>query len=181
MLRVGSYYHSDDVFSLLAWLFMVICLVIATLANPLLYQVSAVIVGEVPPPPSMEDLEEKMITLRRWNVAAQTLFWTSLYCVKLAFLFFYRLLIANDAKYKRVWLGGVVYVVVCYGLCLVGVFGQCGDVRNLFKMGELTILSDFLEWHPSYVFVVLTKTNCVCVMHYKRSVPRRMSLHLHPR
>jgi len=154
MLRAGSY-HSDDVFSFLAWLFMVVCLVIATLANPLLYQVSAVIVGEVPP---MEDIEEKMITLRRWNVAAQTMFWTSLYCVKLAFLFFYRLLIASDAKYKRVWLGGVVYVVVCYGLCLVGVFGQCGDARNLFKLGELTTLSVFLA-------VLITGIHPICLLY----------------
>ncbi|KUI73313.1 hypothetical protein VM1G_11916 [Cytospora mali] len=43
-------FHLDDLFSFLAYVLLVITMILATIANPLTYEVSAIIVGESPMP-----------------------------------------------------------------------------------------------------------------------------------
>ena len=129
-------YHADDLCTALAWLLMIVALIIATVSNPLSYQFTSILVGEAPAP-SPEEWEDMAIRLRRWSVSAQTLFWTSIYLVKLSFMFLYRLITASVYEHRRVWLVAMVYIAMSYGICLIGVFGQCGDARNLFSYGEL--------------------------------------------
>lgn len=128
-------FHADDLFNALSWFFMVVCMICATIELPLSYRFSSIIIGATPMP-SSEELERLTITSRKWNVANQTFFWTSLFCVKLSFMFLYRMVLGNKAKYNVAWYTSVVYIVVSYGLCLIGVFGQCGDAKNLFSYGK---------------------------------------------
>ncbi|KAI0843505.1 hypothetical protein F5Y06DRAFT_302657 [Hypoxylon sp. FL0890] len=128
-------FHLDDMFGALAWLLMIICMILSTLEAPLSYRFTSILIGESPTP-SIAELKDMTITLRRWNVPCQMLFWTSLFCVKFSFMFLYRMIFDGHGLYNRVWLGGMVYIVLCYGICLIGVFGQCGDARNLFSYEE---------------------------------------------
>lgn len=127
-------FHLDDLFSFLAYALLVIAMILATIANPLNYQVSAVFVGEAPMP-AAADYAALVIRLRRWNVAGQMLFWTALYCVKLSFMFLYKYVLGTiRPNLVRIWFFALVYIVCCYGICLIGVFGQCGDARNLWSI-----------------------------------------------
>ncbi|KAI1136547.1 hypothetical protein F5Y05DRAFT_414807 [Hypoxylon sp. FL0543] len=128
-------FHLDDMFGALAWLLMIICMICSTLEAPLSYRFSSILIGESPTPP-MDELKDITITLRRWNVASQMLFWTSLFCVKFSFMFLYRMVFGGRGRYSRAWLAAMVYIVLCYGICLIGVFAQCGDSRNLFSYEE---------------------------------------------
>ncbi|KAI1418057.1 hypothetical protein F5Y13DRAFT_184571 [Hypoxylon sp. FL1857] len=125
-------FHLDDMFGALAWFLMIVCMICSTIELPLSYRYSSILIGEAPAPPVAE-FADMTITLRRWNVASQMLFWTSLFCVKFSFMFLYRLIFGGRGNYNRIWLGAMVYIVICYGLCLIGVYGQCGDARNLFS------------------------------------------------
>ncbi|KAK4210214.1 putative cfem domain-containing protein [Rhypophila decipiens] len=127
-------FYLDDVFAILAWLSMLGVIVIATAFNELNYRFTSILVGEAPMPTSPNEFPEMVIQVRKWGVSAQTLFWTSIFCVKLSFMLLYRLVVFSlqGEGHKRLWLVSLVYIMVCYGICLIGVFGQCGDVKNLF-------------------------------------------------
>ncbi|KAI1768392.1 hypothetical protein GGR53DRAFT_477971 [Hypoxylon sp. FL1150] len=126
-------FHLDDAFSALAWFLLLVSMICATIETPLIYQFSSILIGETPAPPE-EDVANLVITLRTWNVAVETLFWTSLFAVKFSFMFLYRVVLRIDSggKHRAAWFIALVYIVLCYGICLIGVYGQCGDVRNLF-------------------------------------------------
>ncbi|KAI2465742.1 hypothetical protein F4781DRAFT_408115 [Annulohypoxylon bovei var. microspora] len=143
-------FHLDDMFGALAWVFMIICMICSTLEAPLSYRYSSILVGETPTPP-LDEFANMTVTLRKWNLASQVLFWSSLYCVKISFMFLYRIAFGAHAKYHRAWLVGMVYIVLCYGICLIGVFGQCGDARNLFSYEQcatpyVTLLISRVIW-----------------------------------
>ncbi|KAI1275358.1 hypothetical protein F5Y07DRAFT_369817 [Xylaria sp. FL0933] len=148
-------FHTDDVFSALAWFFMTVAIILATVALPLNYKSSSIVVGETPTPPAAE-LADITITLRKWDIACETFFWTGLYCVKLSFVFLYRLVFGNHRQYRLVWTLVTVYIVLSYGICLIGVYGQCGSARYLFSYAQcmtpyVTALDLKLVW-VDYVF-----------------------------
>lgn len=147
-------FHLDDVFSGLSWLLMIIAMVLATLETPLSYRFSAVLVGEAAPP-SPAELATMTVDLRRWNVAVQTLFWTSLYCVKFSFMFLYRTVLGARSGIQTTWLAALVYIILTYGVCLIGVFGQCGAARNLFTYGKISSLTLLLIVTPPILGIVL--------------------------
>ncbi|GAP83967.1 putative integral membrane protein [Rosellinia necatrix] len=128
-------FHLDDLFAAIAWLLTTIAISLATVITPPNYEYGAIIVGEIPTPPPAE-LAQIAITLRRWNLPSQVFFWTALYCVKLSFMFLYRVIFNSHREYRYVWLAATTYIVLSYGISLIGVFGQCGDVRNLLKYEE---------------------------------------------
>jgi hypothetical protein len=132
--------HLDDIFSGVSWLFMIVCMICATVQMPLSYRFTSIIVGETPMP-SMEEIIDLTITSRRWSVASQMCFWTSLFCVKLSFMFLYKLVLGHYRKYTIAWYIGLLYIVIAYGICLIGVFGQCGDAKNLFTYGKISAWS----------------------------------------
>ncbi|KAI0803805.1 hypothetical protein GGR55DRAFT_682219 [Xylaria sp. FL0064] len=150
-------FHTDDVFSALAWFFMTVAIILATIVNPLNYKSSSILVGETPTP-SAAELANITITLRKWNVAGQTLFWTGLFCVKLSFMFLYRLVFGHHRQYRLVWKLVTVYIILSYGICLIGVYGQCGSARYLFSYEQcmtpyVAALDQKLIW-VDYVFNV---------------------------
>ncbi|KAI1371320.1 hypothetical protein F4677DRAFT_316014 [Hypoxylon crocopeplum] len=124
-------FHLDDLFGFLAWALMIACMIISSIEVPISYRYSSIIIGESPMP-SLDEFADMTITIRKYNVASSTLFWTSLYCVKVSFMLLYRVVLGISGMYKGAWLGCMIYIVLCYGTCLIGVFGQCGDSRNLF-------------------------------------------------
>ncbi|KAI0443875.1 hypothetical protein F4803DRAFT_573979 [Xylaria telfairii] len=128
-------FHLDDAFSAAAWLFMIIAIILATVATPLNYEFGSILVGESPTP-SPATLARIAIALRKLNIPAEFLFWTALHCVKLSFMFLYRLVFGSRHEYRHSWTIAVIYIIVSYGVCLAGVFGQCGNVRNLFSYEE---------------------------------------------
>ncbi|KAI1427948.1 hypothetical protein F5Y12DRAFT_711579 [Xylaria sp. FL1777] len=127
-------FHLDDLFSSLAWLFLLVSVISSTIQNDTNYHYSAILVGEAPmlSPTAMADLA---VSLKKWNVIVTSLFWTSLFCVKLSFMFLYRAALRYGATAKQnvIWSAALIYILISYGICLIGVFGQCGDVRNLFN------------------------------------------------
>lgn len=123
----------DDLFSFLAYTLLVIAMILATVSNPLNYDVAAITVGESPMP-DVSKYDDMLIRLRKWNVAGQSLFWTALYCVKLSFMFLYKFVLGSNGKLTRFWYAAVVYIVCCYGICLIGVYGQCGNARYLWTI-----------------------------------------------
>ncbi|KAI1125911.1 hypothetical protein F5Y10DRAFT_279206 [Nemania abortiva] len=125
-------FHLDDVFGAVAWFVTTVAIILATIANPLNYKSGAIVVGEIPKPP-LPELIDITITLRKWNVADQVLFWIGLYSSKLSFLFLYRVIFGSHSAYRYTWFAALTYVVLSFGICLIGVFGQCGDVHNLFS------------------------------------------------
>lgn len=128
-------FHLDDLFGAVAWLLTTVAIILATIVNPLNYKSGAIVVGDAPTPP-LDELAHIMVTLRRWNIACEVLFWTGLYCIKLSFMFLYRLIFGNHHEYRRPWFAITIYIVISYAICLIGVFGQCGDSRNLFSYGK---------------------------------------------
>lgn len=127
-------FHLDDLFSFLAYGLLLIAMILATIANSLNHQVSEILVGEAPMP-AMADYAALVIRLRKWNVANEMLFRTALYCVKLSFMFLSKYVLGTiRPNLVRTWYLAVVYTVCCYGICLIGVFGQCGDARNLWSV-----------------------------------------------
>ncbi|KAI0459924.1 hypothetical protein F5B21DRAFT_202865 [Xylaria acuta] len=125
-------FHLDDVFSTAAWLFMTIAIILATVATPLNYEFGSILVGETPTP-SPAELARIAIALRKLNIPAEFLFWTALHCVKLSFMFLYRLVFGSRREYRYTWALATTYIILSYGVCLIGVFGQCGSARNLFS------------------------------------------------
>lgn len=142
-------FHLDDVFSALSWFFMMAAVVVATLETPLSYRFSAILIGEAPMPSSLDEVADLTVSLRRWNVAVQTLFWSSLYCVKFSFMFLYKTVLGSRHELNRAWAAALVYIILTYGICLIGVFGQCGPARNLFTYGW------FRHFMSSYYYVYL--------------------------
>ncbi|KAI1171829.1 hypothetical protein F4777DRAFT_564153 [Nemania sp. FL0916] len=130
-------FHLDDFFSAVAWFVMVLAIIVATLPNPINYKSGAIIVGEVPTPP-LPELIDITITLRKWNLAGELFFWIGLYCAKLSFLFLYRVVFGPNGRYRIAWIVVTTYIVLSFGICLIGVFGECGDVRNLFSYDVCT-------------------------------------------
>lgn len=128
-------FHLDDVFAAIAWLLTTLAITLATIANPLNYKSGAITVGEAPTPP-LPELIDITITLRKWNFAGQILFWTGLYCAKLSFVFLYRVIFGSHNKYRYAWFAVVTYIILSFGICLIGVFGQCGKIQNLFSYGK---------------------------------------------
>ncbi|KAK9418795.1 hypothetical protein SUNI508_07815 [Seiridium unicorne] len=128
-------FNSDDAFGALSWFFMLVCMICATVELPLSYHFTSIIIGETPMP-SPDELADLTITSRRWTVADQTFFWTSLFCVKFSFMFLYKMVLGSHSKYRTAWYFGIAYITASYGICLIGVFGQCGDAQNLFKYEE---------------------------------------------
>lgn len=129
-------------FGAISWLLMMLVMIIATVELPLSYQYSSILIGESPAPPESE-LENMAIRLRKWDVASETCFWTSLFCVKLSFMFLYKIAFCPRNKYNRVWSWSLIYIVLCYGTCLIGVYGQCGDAINLFSYGSFNCTNLF--------------------------------------
>ncbi|KAI0397602.1 hypothetical protein F5Y17DRAFT_350038 [Xylariaceae sp. FL0594] len=170
-------FHLDDIFSSLAWLLMTIAIILATVSNPLNYQSSSILVGERPQP-SPDELREITITLRKWNVAGQTLFWTSLYCVKVSFMFLYRIAFGTGHGNRRAWSIVVVYIILSYGVCLIGVFGQCGDVRNLFSYEQcLTPYVASLDAKLIWVDLFFNVTTDLAVICLPLPVIWRLNMH----
>lgn len=128
-------FHLDDLFSFSAYILLVITMILATIANPLNYEVSAITVGESPMP-DLSTYEELIIRLRKWNVAGQMLFWTALYCVKLSFMFLYKYVLGSNSRLIRFWYAALAYIICCYGICLIGVFGQCGNASYLWTIQQ---------------------------------------------
>ncbi|KAI2618343.1 hypothetical protein GGR54DRAFT_605112 [Hypoxylon sp. NC1633] len=124
-------FHLDDIFGFLAWALMIACMIVSSVEAPLSYHYSSIFIGESPMPPP-DDFAFMTITIRKFNVASSMLFWTSLFCVKMSFMLLYRMVLGVSGLYKGAWLGCMIYIVLCYGTCLIGVFGQCGDSSNLF-------------------------------------------------
>ncbi|KAI1456091.1 hypothetical protein F4805DRAFT_468321 [Annulohypoxylon moriforme] len=106
-------FHLDDAFSALAWFLLLVSMICATVENPLTYQFSSILIGETPAPPE-DDVADMAITF--------------------AFMFLYRVVLRTGSrgKHRAVWVSALVYIILCYGICLIGVYGQCGDARNLF-------------------------------------------------
>ncbi|TGJ78468.1 hypothetical protein E0Z10_g10294 [Xylaria hypoxylon] len=159
-------FHADDLFGALAWFFMIVTIILATVSNPLSYKSSSILVGESPMPPPAE-LVDITITLRKWNVAGQTLFWTRLYCVKLSFMFLYRMVFGRQRNHRLVWTLVLVYIILTYGICLISVFSQCGDVRHLFQYEEcmtpyVASLDSKLVW-VDYFFNVTSDLTLVII------------------
>lgn len=129
-------FHLDDVFCVTSHTLLLAIIILATVANPLNYRFSAIIVGESPmPEPAV--FADMTVTPRKWNVSAQALFWTALYCVKLSFMFLYRTVLGSSSgKRTKGWWVVLAFVVICYGICISGVWSQCGDAKNLFKFAE---------------------------------------------
>lgn len=125
-------FHLDDLFSAVAWLVTTVAIILATIANPLNYRYGAILVGEAPEPP-LDELIDITLTLRKWNFAGELLFWVGLYSSKLSFLFLYRVIFGSHSEYRYAWFAVTTYVVLSFGICLIGVFGECGDVHNLFS------------------------------------------------
>ncbi|KAI1182704.1 hypothetical protein F5B17DRAFT_435357 [Nemania serpens] len=125
-------FHLDDFFSAVAWLVTTVAIILATVANPLNYRSGAIVVGEAPMPP-LDELIDITLTLRKWNFAGELLFWVGLYCSKLSFLFLYKVIFGSHSEYRYAWLAATTYIVLSFGICLIGVFGECGDARNLFS------------------------------------------------
>ncbi|KAI1297089.1 hypothetical protein F5Y03DRAFT_370032, partial [Xylaria venustula] len=65
--------HVENVFSTFALFFMIIAIILATVANLLNYKLSSILVSESPSP-SEAELANIIVTLRKWNVTDQTLF-----------------------------------------------------------------------------------------------------------
>lgn len=126
-------FHLDNLFSFLVYTLLVVAMILATVSNSLSYDVSVIIVGESPMPETSK-YEDMVIRLRRWNVAGQMLFWTALYCVKLFFMFLYKFVLGSTCKLTTIWYAALVYIAGCYGICLIGVFGQCGNVHYLWTV-----------------------------------------------
>ncbi|KAJ4420982.1 hypothetical protein N0V82_004024 [Gnomoniopsis sp. IMI 355080] len=63
-------FHLDDLFSILAYVLMLAAMIAATLATPLSYQFSAIIVGSSPMPDPVK-FADMTITLRKWNFAGR--------------------------------------------------------------------------------------------------------------
>ncbi|KAI0108148.1 hypothetical protein F4814DRAFT_441708 [Daldinia grandis] len=151
-------FHLDDMFGAISWFLMTITMIIATIELPHSYQYSSILIGESPAPPESE-LANMAIRLRRWDLAAETCFWTSLLSVKLSFMFLYKAVFCpHEKKFNRVWLWGLIYIVLCYGICLIGVFGQCGDATNLFSYDQcrtpyVALLNSRIVW-VGYFFSV---------------------------
>ncbi|KAI0849248.1 hypothetical protein F5Y00DRAFT_261718 [Daldinia vernicosa] len=125
-------FHLDDIFAAVSWLLMILVVIIATVQLPLSYQYASILTGESPAPPESE-LADMAIRLRKWDIPSATFFWTSLFCVKLSLMFLYKIVFCSHNKFNRVWLWSLIYIVLCYGICLACVYVQCGGANNLFS------------------------------------------------
>ncbi|OTB15148.1 hypothetical protein K445DRAFT_12427 [Daldinia sp. EC12] len=145
----------DDLSGVSSWVFMTIAVIIATVELPLSYKYTSILIGESPAPPESE-LTNIAIKLRKLDVASQTFFWTSLFCVKSSFMFLYKIVFGRHDKYNRVWLWAMVYIVLCYGICLVGVYGQCGEANHLssYVPGAIYFTTSFEANWVDYFFNV---------------------------
>lgn len=129
--------------------------------------------------PATADYAALIIRLRKWNVADQMLFWTALYCVKLSFMFLYKYVLGSiRPNVVKTWYLALVYIVCCYGICLIGVFGQCGDARNLWSVegcstSYVTALDQKIIWIDFFFNVssdligMFSQSSC----HYHPSFP----------
>lgn len=167
-------FHADDVFSALAWFSMLVAIILATVSNPLNYKSSSILVGETPKP-SEEELANITITLRKWNVAAETFFWIGLYCVKLSFMFLYRLIFP---QYRIVWTLITVYIILSFGACLIGVYGQCGSASHLFSYDQCrTPYVAALDGKLIWVDFVLNVTTDLALFIFPLPMIWRLNMH----
>ncbi|KAI0169215.1 hypothetical protein GGR52DRAFT_554218 [Hypoxylon sp. FL1284] len=125
-------FHLDDLFGFLSWALMIACMIVSSIEVPISYRFSSIQIKESPKPPE-DEFEAMKITVAKFNTSSATLFWTSLYCVKISFMLLYKMVLGVNGTYRRAWMACLVYIVLCYATCLIGVFAECGPVRNLFN------------------------------------------------
>ncbi|KAH9904399.1 hypothetical protein F4778DRAFT_780367 [Xylariomycetidae sp. FL2044] len=129
-------FHLDDLFSGLAWFFLIVNVIIVTVFTPISYRFTSVLIGERPMP-SPEEFADLAYQFRRWIVSAQVLFWLAIYCVKLSFLLLYKTTLGASKKYNLAWKAALAYILVSFGLCLANVLAWCGgDAGDLLSVAQ---------------------------------------------
>lgn len=134
----------EEIFAILAWAFMVaICATIISITRTS-FKAAAVTAGyEAPYSGWPQDTYKVSVAIFVTGI----LFWSCLWCVKMALLLQCKRLIERQPIYTVIWWCIVVFVGLSYIACYIPSFFVCSDIRNLFNNGERS-LSIFL--HPLF-------------------------------
>ncbi|GME49708.1 hypothetical protein K490DRAFT_71845 [Neofusicoccum parvum] len=115
--------YLDDAWVFAAWLMALASTITWQCLAPNLYLSNAVTSGKLFPPPP--DFVSKSETFLRGSVAIIFLFYTSLWCVKLSFLFFFRRLYMNMGRLMRIWWAFVIFAIATWAVCIGTIEYDC--------------------------------------------------------
>ena len=116
----------DDAVHLLGLLFLLAQISIVTAAASMMYDLDEYDVNPT---------GEQITLLFHLDVAGLVMTWSCVYAVKAAFLLLYRRIFHISKAFTRVWWITSIYVLVTFGVLLVGSLTQCGSAPELGDLG----------------------------------------------
>lgn len=122
--RIKSFHRLfwDDCLVLMAWLMILANAIVWHYTKDGLYLLLSVQSGRQLPP---QDFGPKVEEYLHHSIAILVLFYSSLWCVKLSFLIFFRGLGPNVQRQKRIWWSILALVVASYFLVLGTIQWHC--------------------------------------------------------
>ncbi|KAL9637287.1 MAG: hypothetical protein Q9204_001935 [Flavoplaca sp. TL-2023a] len=118
----GKFYY-DDLAHFVAWILMIGCC--ATFQDT--YPSAQKIIGVADPP------LDAIVAFRKHQFALTTLFVLSLWFVKFAFMFLYRLLFWASPMFQKLWWGVMISLLITVWVPLAGVLTGCGHPSDVFN------------------------------------------------
>lgn len=150
-LRIIKGFYWDDFFAMFSLVLLIPFAALNTISAPYSYEFAAMSEGTAPMLPP-DQVSAIILKLEKYGFAAEAFFWTTLFLVKLSLLCLYRELLKGVGHSMKIWWASFVFVIISYGICIVGWLAQCGRIRDDFNPGmskciprASTSLTDFVN------------------------------------
>lgn len=101
-------------------------------AMPTLYNATAVEAGTMKPYPS---LASDLVVMLKLFFVVQTVFFLSLWAVKLSLMFMYRKLTKGIPHFEKIWWAILGFMMITYGGFVVSEFTSCSSLHAWFTAG----------------------------------------------
>lgn len=130
--RVKRQISVDDVFVFLALIILICMAILYVLVTPIMFDLDAISAGRQEPQP---DLAARAAFYLKCQFAIIVMFWTTLWAVKLAILFFYKNLFNTLPKQMTLWWAVLFIVILFYLGCWGSQLASCAPIEGYFVLG----------------------------------------------
>ena len=120
--HVRRSFYWDDLAHLWGWILMIACCAVFQDT----FGIAESTVGNPKPPP------DAVVAFRKHQEALTMLFIFSLWAVKVAFMFLYRLLFWASPVFQRLWWGVMVVLLITVWVPIAGNLTSCGPVSKIY-------------------------------------------------
>ena len=135
--RVKRHISIDDVFVFVAVIILICMAILYALVTRIMFDLDAVAAGKATLSP---DLVDEASFYLKCQFAIIVMFWTTLWAVKMAILFFYKDLFNRLPKQMALWWTVFGVVILFYLGCWGSQLASCAPIEGYFTLGTRTEL-----------------------------------------